>query len=90
MPDPLLFVGRADLNIQFLYSLKGDVQILTPPHLSTERGQRRTSEGASTVIFQTLTLNANLRTHGTDSEFLYSLKSDVQILTPLRLSTKRD
>ena len=58
---------------EFLYSLKGDVQILTPPHLSTERGQRRTSEGVSKVIFETLTLNANVRTHGTNSEFLYSL-----------------
>ena len=58
---------------EFLYSLKGDVQILTPPHPSTERGQRRTSEGVSKVIFETLTLNANVRTYGTNSEFLYSL-----------------
>ena len=58
--------------------------------LSTERDQRRTSEGVSKVTFQILILNANLRTHGTDSEFLYSLKGDVQILTPPRLSTERD
>ena len=75
---------------EFLYSLKGDVQILTPPRLSTERDQRRASEGVSKVTFQTLTLNPNLRTHSTDSEFLYSLKGNVQILTPPRLSTERD
>ena len=66
------------------------MQILTSPRLSTERDQRRTSEGVSKVIFQTLTLDANLRTHGTDSEFLYSLQGDVQTLTPPHLSTERD
>ena len=35
-------------------------------------------------------MNANLPTHGTDSEFLYFLKSDVQILTPPHLPTERD
>ena len=72
----------------FLYSLQGDVQILTPPRLSTEQDQRRTSEGVSKGIFQTLTLDANLRTHDTDSKRFYSLQGDVQILTPPRLSTE--
>ena len=44
----------------------------------------------SKVTFQTLTLNANLRTHGTDSEFLYFLKGEVLIVTPPCLSTERD
>ena len=66
------------------------MQILTPLRLSTERDQRRTSEEVSKVIFQNRTLDANLRTHDTDSEFLYSLQGDVQILTPPRLSTERD
>ena len=35
-------------------------------------------------------MNANVRTHSTDSEFLYYLKGDVQILTPVRLSIERD
>ena len=66
------------------------MQILTPPRLSIKRDQRRTSEGVSKVIFQTRTLDANLRTHGTDSELFYSLQVDVQILKPPRLSTERD
>ena len=78
------------MKSELFYSLQGDVQILTPLPLSTERDQRRTSEEVSKVIFQNRTLDANLRTHDTDSEFLYSLQGDVQILTPPRLSTERD
>ena len=77
-----------DTDSKRFYSLQGDVQILTPPRLSTERDQCRRSEGVSKVIFQTLTLDANLRTHDTDSKLFYSLQGDVQILTPPRLSTE--